>query len=185
MDDDRILDLLFQRSEDAIRELDTKYGHACRKLSNQILNNRQDAEECVNDAYLGIWNAIPPARPSPLLTYLYRIVRNLSLKRYRHRTAEKRNSHYDVALEELEGCLAASGTIETELEARELTELLEQFLDSLTAQNRVIFLGRYWFCESYEAIAARTGLSVKNVSVRLVRTRKQLKQYLTERGIMV
>lgn len=155
----------------------------CHQLSYRILNNRQDAEECVNDAYLGAWNAIPPARPSPLAAYLCRIVRNLSLKRYKHRSAVKRNSIYDVALEELSGCLPASDTTEDLLAARELTRILESFLDTLTTENRVIFLGRYWFCSSYADLAAKTGLTEKNVSVRLTRTRRQLKHYLLERGV--
>ena len=97
MDDEKIIELFFNRSEQAIEEVDKKYGKTCHNISYNILHNKLDAEECVNDAYLGAWNAIPPARPSPLLTYLCKIVRNLSLKRYEFNTAIKRNSTYDVA----------------------------------------------------------------------------------------
>lgn len=185
MDDEKILDLFFQRSEAAIQQLNLKYGKLCHRLSYQILNNRQDAEECVNDAYLGTWNAIPPARPNPLAAYLCRIVRNLSLKRYRQNTAAKRNSIYDVALTELEGCLTSSSSPENTLEAHELTGILESFFDMQTAENRVIFLSRYWFCDSYADIAARTGLTEKIISVRLTRLRRRLKHYLMERGVIV
>ncbi len=185
MDDEAILDLFFQRSEQGIRELDRQYGALCRTLSYNIVNNRQDAEECVNDAYLGAWNAIPPARPAPLLSYLVKIVRNVSLKRYRRIEAAKRGSQYTVALEELAACIPDRNTVEGALEAGALTRALEDFLDTLTTENRVIFLRRHWFSDSYRAIAALVGLPEKTVSVRLTRIRKQLKQYLTEQEVSI
>ena len=185
MEDKAILDLFFARSEQAITELDGKYGGVCRRLSRNILNDIQDAEECVNDAYLGAWNAIPPARPEPLLTWLCKVVRNLSLKRLAHNSAAKRDGNCSVALAELEDCLSARDTAETELEAKELARVIEGFLDTLTAENRVIFLRRYWFSDPYGEIAKRVGLTEKNVSVRLTRLRKQLRDYLLERGVFV
>ncbi len=185
MDDEKIIDLFFDRSEQALRELDTKYGKLCHKISYNILNNREDAEECVNDAYLGIWNAIPPKRPDPLMTFLCKIVRNLSIARYHANTAMKRNSAYDVALSELEDCLASPSTVESEFEANELSSIIDSFLETLSQENRVIFMRRYWFSDSYEEIAKRVGLTEKNVSVRLTRIRKQLKDYLKEREVLV
>ncbi|MBQ8232399.1 MAG: sigma-70 family RNA polymerase sigma factor [Lachnospiraceae bacterium] len=185
MEDERIIQLFFARSESAIGELHNKYGKTCHKLSANILRNIQDAEECVNDAYLGVWNTVPPTHPNPLLTYVCRIVRNLSIKRYRSNTAMKRNSTYDVAISELEGCLASDRTVEEEVDAKELKGMLNAFLDSLSRENRVIFVRRYWFSETYEQIAKRVGLSEKNVSVRLTRIRKQLREYLEERGVAV
>ena len=121
MDDSAIIELFFARSEQAIRELDGKYGKTCHRLSYNILHNSQDAEECVNDAYLGAWNAIPPARPNPLLAFLCRIVRNLSLMRYHaDRAAKRGGGSYTVALEELEGCLASPRTVEGNMEDQEL-----------------------------------------------------------------
>ena len=99
IDDEKIIDLFFERSEQGIRELDNKYGAVCHNLSYNIVNNRQDAEECVNDAYLGAWNAIPPVRPNPLLSYIVKIVRNISLKIYWRKEAAKRSGHYTIALE--------------------------------------------------------------------------------------
>ena len=184
MNDERIIELFFERSEQAIKELDGKYGKVFYSLSFKILNDRQDAEECVSDSYLGVWNAIPPAKPSPLLAFVCKIVRNVSIKRYERNTAAKRNSFYDVALEELEDCLASPTTVEDEIAERELTEVIESFLDSLTKENRVIFLRRYWFSDTYADIAKQVGLTEKNVSVRLTRLRKELRTYLLRRRLL-
>lgn len=184
MEDAQIIDLFFARDQQAIGELDSKYGGVCRQLSCQILNSRLDAEECVNDAYLGVWNAIPPARPNPLLTFLCRIVRNLSIKRYHANTAIKRNSVYDVALSEVEQEVTAPDSVESALEAKALARLIEVFLDSLSTVDRVIFLRRYWFSDSYEQIARRVGLTEKNVSVKLTRLRRRLREYLLREGVL-
>ena len=185
MEDEAIIDLFFARSEQAIRELDGKYGALCRTLSYNIVGNRQDAEECVNDAYLGAWNTIPPARPRPLLSYLAKIVRNLSLKAYSKREADKRSGRYTVALEELEGVIADSKSVEQELEAKELARHIEQFLDTLSQKERVIFMRRYGYLDAYSDIAKRVGISEKNVSVRLTQIRRKLRQYLQEREVLV
>jgi len=184
MNDERIIELFFERSEQAIKELDNKYGKVLHSLSFKILNNHQDAEECVNDSYLGTWNAIPPAKPNPLLAFVCKIVRNVSLKRYEQNTAAKRNSRYDVAMEELQDCLVSTITVEKEIAEQELTEMIEAFLDSLPRENRVIFMRRYWFSDTYADIAKMVGLTEKNVSVRLTRIRKQLRKYLIEREVL-
>ena len=185
IEDEKIIDLFFNRSEKAIQELDIKYGKVCHKLSYNILNNKQDAEECVNDAYLGAWNAIPPTRPNPLLSYIVKIVRNISLKIYWRKEAAKRSGHYKIALEEIEGYIADQKTVEDEIEARELAGIIEEFLDTLTVENRVIFMRRYWFADSYKDIAELVGISEKNISVRLTRIREKMKQYLIEREVFV
>jgi len=184
-EDTTIIELFFARSEQAIRAVDSKYGTMLQNLSRNIVHSAQDAEECVNDAYLGAWNAIPPAKPNPLLTYLCKIVRNLSLKCYYKNTAAKRGSAYTVAMEELEGCLAGPDSVEDTLDEKELTALIEHFLDTLTQENRVIFVRRYWFAEPCRAIAARVGLTEKAVGVRLARQRQKLRAYLKERGVLV
>ena len=183
--DENIIELFFVRSEQGIRELDTKYGKDCHNLSYHIVGSRQDAEECVNDAYLGAWNAIPPARPNPLLTYICKIVRNISLKIYYRKEAAKRSSHYTIALEEIEACIAAPNTVEAEIEARELARIIEAFLDTLTVKERVIFMRRYAYADTYADIAKRVGISEKNVSVRLALIRQKMKQYLIEREVLV
>lgn len=185
MNDEKIIDLFFERSEQAIVELHQKYGKVCQKVSYNILNNLEDAGECVNDAYLGVWKAIPPQRPNPLLAFVCKIVRNLSLKRYHSNVALKRNSQYDMALDEIERMMTARESVEDIVETKELVKLIQDFLDKLSKENRVIFMRRYWFADSYSEIAHRTGLSEKNVSVRLVRMRRNLQEFLAERGVTV
>ena len=185
MDDIKIIDLFFARSELAIEALDGKYGAICHNLSRSILKDQQDAEECVNDAYLGVWNAIPPHRPNPLSVFVCKIVRNISLKMYYRKKAAKRSSTYTIAMEEIEACIAAPSTVETEFEARELARVIESFLDTLTAENRVIFMRRYWFSDSCKDIAKLVGLTEKNISVRLTRIRRKMKKYLIEKEVFI
>lgn len=185
MDDSKIIDLFYARSEQAIIELSKKYGAVCNKVARNILNNSLDAEECVNDAYLGAWNTIPPQNPKPLLTYICRIVRNLSVMKYHSNTAMKRNSFYDTALDELEECLASPSTVEAEISAKELSEALNRFLDMLDQENRVMFVRRYWYSDSVSDIATSFHMSNNNVSVRLSRTREKLKKFLKKEGYQV
>ena len=185
MDDEKIIELFFERDQQAIRELDIKYGKICHNLSYNIVNSRRDAEECVNDAYLGAWNAILPARPDPLLSYIVKIVRNISIKIYWKKGAAKRNSIYTIAMQEIETCIADKKTVEDEMEARELARIIESFLDTLTAKERIIFMRRYAYMDPYADIAKRVGISEKNVSVRLTLIRQKMKQYLIEREVFV
>ena len=185
IDDEKIIEMFFERSEQGIRELDIKYGKICHNLSYNIVNSSQDAEECVNDAYLGAWNAIPPTKPNPLLSYIVKIVRNISLKIYWRKEATKRSGHYAIALQEIEGCIADPKTVEDEIEVRELARIIENFLDTLTVENRIIFMRRYWFADGYKDIAEFVGLSEKNISVRLTRIREKMKKYLIEREVFV
>ena len=182
MDDQKIIMLFFERSEQAIVELSAKYGAVCGMIAQNILNNMLDAEECVNDAYLGAWNTIPPNHPDALLAYVCRIVRNLSIAKYHKNTALKRNSIYDVALDELEACLVSEKNVEEELSAKELSGLLDHFLDTLSQENRVLFMRRYWYADSIGDIAKRMNLRDNNVSVRLLRIRRKLKRYLKKEG---
>lgn len=185
MDDSKIIELFHARSEQAIMELSRKYGAVCIKIAKNVLNNKLDAEECVNDAYLGAWNTIPPQNPNPLLTYISRIVRNLSIKKYHSNTSVKRNSFYDVALDELENCISSDNTVESELSAKELAQMIDDFLDTLDKENRVMFVRRYWYSDSISDIAARFHTSNNNISVRLSRTREKLKNYLKKEGVEV
>lgn len=185
LNDQEIIGLFFERSEQAISELDRRYGTLGRRIAENILASPQDAEECVNDAYLGFWNAIPPEKPQPLSAYLCRVVRNLSIKRYHANTAQKRNGFYDAALEELEDSLSAAETPDTLLSAGELTRLLNDFLASLSREERRLFLRRYWFSEPVTALARELQISENNVSVRLSRIRGRLRAYLRKEGYPV
>lgn len=185
MNDSEIIDLFYMRSEQAIIELSVKYGNACNKVAKNILNNILDAEECVNDAYLGAWNTIPPQNPNPLLTYICRIVRNLSIKKYHANTSVKRNSFYDAALDELEECVSSSESVEAEISAKELTRQIDYFLDTLDAESRILFVRRYWYAYSISELAKQFGLKSNTVSVRLSRIRDKLRDYLKGEGFTV
>ena len=111
-EDSKIIDLLYKREEQALIELSEKYGTACKRIAGNILKNHRDAEECVNDTYLAVWNTIPPKNPNPLRAYIFRIIRNISIAKYHENTCIKRNSYYDVALQELENCLMAVMTVD-------------------------------------------------------------------------
>ena len=182
MDDGRIIELFFERSEQAISELADKYGPICRKVADNILNDRLDTEECVNDAYLGVWNTIPPQKPDPLLSYVCRIVRNLALKKYHEKTAQKRNSSYDAALDEIADCIPSSLSVEDEIAAREVAGMIDRFLETLDRQSRIMFVRRYWHADSIEELAGLFHRSRHYVSVRLSRIRKALGQYLIKEG---
>ena len=185
MDDSKIIELFYERSEQAIVELSKKYGDTCHKIAFNILKNDLDAQECVNDTYLGAWNTIPPQRPNPLRAYICRIARNIAIKRYHQNTAKKRNSYYDVALDELEDCLSSGNSVEDEVSTAELTKMIDDFLDGLDKTNRVMFVRRYWFSESVSEIAALFNMNSHTVTVRLSRTRERLRRYLIERGVTI
>lgn len=138
MEDTAIIRLFQERSQQAIAELSQKYGKLCQSLSRRILNNEEDAKECVNDTWLGVWNSIPPQTPNPLVSYVCRITRNLSVKRLRHNMAAKRNSYYDVSLAELEECIPAAQEQEP-WEEQEVTKVLERFLLGLDSDTFYIY----------------------------------------------
>lgn len=181
MDDTRIIDLLFARAESAIDALAKRFGSRLHAIAMNILCSSRDAEECVNDTYLVLWNTIPPERPDPLCAYTYRVGRNIALKKLRSNTAQIRNSAYDLSLDELAGCIPDDRLWET-LDAKELGRCIDRFLDTLPKENRAIFLRRYWFGDSVKQIAKYTALKEGTVSVRLSRIRSALKDYLYKEG---
>ena len=181
MNDRQILQLLFDRVEAAIDALARRFGQRLYAIAMNILCSSRDAEECVNDTYLALWNAIPPERPDPLCAYIYRVGRNIALKKHRDTTAQIRNSSYDLSLEELAGCIPDDSIWET-LDTRELGRCIDRFLDTQTKENRVIFLRRYWFGDSVKAVARDMGMKEGAVSVRLNRLRRALKDHLSKEG---
>lgn len=183
MEDSNIIELYFLRSEQAITETAEKYGAVTKKLAYNILHNLQDAEECVNDTYLVAWNTIPPQKPNPLLTYLCKILRNLAIKKYHSKTAAKRNSTYDVALDELENCFPSSYSVEDSFDADETARSINAFLKSLSPENRILFVRRYWHADSIEDLAELFSVSPHTVSVRLNRIREKLKKHLRKEGV--
>ncbi len=185
MEDSGIISLFFERSEQAIEELDSKYGPAVRKTADNILGSRLDAEECVNDTYLRVWNSIPPHRPDPLVSYVCRIARNLAVNRYHANRAEKRNGAYDLILDEMEECIPSGMDVETELEAKELSAAINRFLHSLNREDRFLFVRRYWYADSVSDLAVMTNGSPNRISVRLFRIREKLKKTLMKEGYPV
>lgn len=150
------------------------------KIARSILNDHQDAEECVNDAYLGAWNSIPPQSPDPLRSYICRIVRNRSLKKLRTNSAIKRGSQFEVSLSELEDCIPDS-SMDEQLSISELSAQINAFLAVLPKDDRLMFVKRYWFSESISELADAFGITENNVSVRLSRIRGKLHQYLNRK----
>lgn len=181
MKEEEIIDLFWQRKEEAIQVLQKQYGKLCYQVAYNILNNRQDAEECENDGYLRLWNSIPPKRPLPLMPYLCRIVRNLALNRYAYNHAQKRGGEIEGIFEELEETVASMERVEDTLWTKELMGEINRFLGERKLQQRRIFLARYYFAASIGEIADRYGISESNVKSALFRMRKDLKEQL-ERG---
>ncbi len=181
MEDQQIIFLLWQRAEQAITALAAKYGSRLQGLSMNILGDHHQAQEAVNDTYLALWNAIPPAHPDPLPPFVYRTGRNTALKMLRSRSAQKRGDGYDLCLEELAEILPDS-TLEEQLDSRELGQAINQFLNGLETQSRRLFVRRYWFGDSITELAHDFSISQGNVSVRLSRTRSKLKDSLIKEG---
>ena len=183
MTDSQIIDLYWQRTEAAIAETNRVYGRYCHSIAYGILRDREDAQEVVSDAYLKLWDLIPPQRPDPFRGFLGRIVRQLSINRLEHDTAKKRGSgEYALALEELGDVFSDNAPDPAERLA--LRTALEDFLRALPAQARRIFLKRYWYLLSIRDIAGELGLGQSNVKMQLLRTRQKLREHLQKEGLL-
>ena len=184
MEDEHIIDLYWDRNQNAINETAVKYGSYLHRISWNILRSHDDAEECVNDTYLRTWNAIPPDRPTAFQAWLGRITRNLSLDRWkRSRTAKRGGDSTEMLLGELDDCVPASCSTEQHLEDQAVADLISTFLRTLTTEQQLMFLGRYWYGESVADIAARLHCGEGKVKSTLFRTRKALKNYLEKEGV--
>ncbi len=183
MEDSQIIALFFERSENAIAELSEKYGKPMHTISYNILHSEQDAEECVNDACLALWNAIPPENPNPLLAYVCKIVRNLSLNRFRHDRAAKRNAGLDTSLDEIADFVPSGETVETRMEREELTRILNDWLGTLDRMNLYVFMRRYWYMDPVGVIAGNVGLTDAAVYLRIDRMKKSLYKRLQKEGV--
>lgn len=179
-----ITELFFKRSEKAISECQIKYGKLAFSVSYNILHSCEDAEECVNDAMLGLWNSIPPERPRSLVSYLCSLVRNISLNRYDYNHASKRNQGMNEILEELEGVLA-SPDWEDELHEGEITDAINAFLEEQKEKDRVIFVRRYYYSDAISDISLAMGDSEGAIAMRLQRLRAKLRKKLEKEGISI
>ena len=183
MEDKQIIKLFFARAEEALRIIQERYGKALYRIAMNILGNHHDAQETTNDTYLAVWNAIPPKEPDPLAPYIYRTGRNMALKRLEYLSAEKRNSRYDLSLDELGECLPDYDiTPEQAVIIQEIADAVNEFLKKDTDLNRYIFMRRYWYGDSVEDIAKAVNMKSGAVSVRLNRIRIKLKEHLIKEG---
>ena len=186
MEDRKIVELFLSRDENAISESDKKYGRYCFSIANNILHNNEDSQECVNDTYLGAWNAIPPHEPEVLSTFLGKITRRLSLKKWRSKSTLKRGGGLtEISLDELEDCIPSGKSIDESLELSELTDIINSFLEGLSRDERRIFVRRYWYCDSISDIATRFSFSESKVKMSLKRTRDHLVKILYKGGYFV
>ncbi len=184
MEDSKIIDLYFERSQSAISETHEKYGRYCHTIAYNVLYSNEDAEECVNDTYLRAWKSIPPHRPSRLSAFLGKITRNLAIDRYDARTAKKRDCTLELALEEISECIPDAST-DSEGDCGALRDAINSFLSSLPRRTRIIFMQRYWYLSSISEISASLGISESNVKVILMRTRKKFKEFLEKEEIFI
>jgi RNA polymerase sigma-70 factor (ECF subfamily) len=184
MTDSKIIDLLFARDENALAVIEQKYGGYCRTVAMNILNDKYDAEECVNDALLAVWNKIPPNRPDDLGGYLARITRNIAVDRLRISGADKRDACVGEITKELEECLPGDKSAEDAVLSNELANALERFFKTLSPRERDIFLSRYFSAYSLNGISDTYGISVDYARILLSRTRKKLFDFLTKEGLL-
>lgn len=184
MNDKNIVRLFFERSQQAITELSQKYGKLCFHIAMNILKCNEDAEECENDTYLKTWESIPPDDPMCLRAYVSRIVRNLALSKYRYNHRQMRDSHLQVYLSELQDCIPASQDVEASADDT-VNRAIRAFLATQDMTARVLFIQRYFYMESISALSKRFGLKESNISTKLNRTRKKLKQYLEREGVVL
>ena len=184
MDDSKIIELFFARNEDAIKHTDNTYGRRLFVLADNIVRNDQDAEESVSDTYMKAWDTIPPKKPVHLFAYLAKICRNFALKKLDWKAAAKRNAEVVSLTQEIETCIPDTSR-DAEVEARELGRILDAFLRTLSDENQMVFLRRYWYVDTIAEIAARYGISESAVQMRLNRTRAKLCTYLEKEGVRV
>lgn len=185
MEDARIVDLYWARSETAINETSAKYGKYCYAIAQNILANAEDADESVNDTYLAAWNSIPPHRPSVLSSFLGKITRRISIDKWRVRSAEKRGGGEIVlALDELSDCVPSNTNVEQTVEAEELGKAIDRFVMALPIMERRVFICRYWYLDSIASICHQFGFSQNKVKVMLHRIRKDLRNFLEKEGAL-
>lgn len=177
--------MFWERSESAIRETDIKYGKLCRHIAMNIVQNIEDVEECINDTYLGAWNAMPQQRPEFLSAFFCRIARNLALKKYEYNSAKKRNAELEISLSELNDCISSGSSVESEYEVMHIAKIISDLLRTLSYENRNVFLRRYWYYDSITDIAGLFGMSESKVKSCLFRTRNKLKEYFEKEGIII
>lgn len=185
MKDEEIINLYLNKSENAIYETEKKYGKYCEYIAYNILQDKEDTKECINDAFLNVWNAIPPQKPKILKAFLGKITRNLAINKYEKKKAKKRGGTIEAVLEELEECISDNHRIEEKIEYDELIRNINMFLETVSKDKRKIFIERYWYLNSIKVISKNNKLTESNAKTTLSRIRNQLKKFLDERGVEI
>ena len=185
MEDKKIIDLYWERNQRAIPETSSKYGQMCTQIAENILSDKRDAEECVNDTYLGLWNAIPPTRPRSFSAFVAKITRNLAIKRTEFLYAQKRTANATVSFSELDGCVPQNSVEDEAINSQLIKACIEDFILGLPPQSRYIFLRRYFFFDSVSDIAVKLGIGESAVKSSLLRSRKKLKVILNKEEIYI
>ena len=185
IDDNKIVELYWERREEAIKETALKYGRLCTHIAKNILLSCEDSEECVNDTYFAVWNAIPNERPNRFSAFISRITRNLALKKYEYISAAKRNPIAITSLEELGDCVSGTESPESEIESRRIEITIDKFLWRQSEEKRTVFIRRYWYFDSIENICENTGFTQSKVKSMLYEMRRKLRKYLESEDIEV
>lgn len=187
-EDIKIIDLLFERNESGLSQIEAKYKNLYKSILAKLLSNGEDVEECENDVLLAVWNSIPPNRPENLSAYICKIARNVSINKFKYNTRTKRSKGYITAIEELSECIpdkAAEGSFDKKAEQKEISEAISDFLRGMDAETRILFIRRYFYLESVTELSKRYGISENRISVKLFRTRAKLHKYLEKEGIFI
>ena len=184
MEDSHIIQLFFDRVENAIEALSEKYGKLCYRIAYNVLADPSDAEECENDTYLRVWNTVPPTWPDNLRAYVSRIVRNLALDRVRYQNRQKRSVAADWMLSELSECIPSAVSVEVDADDT-VAQAVASYLYTLDDLTRVLFVRRYFYMDSIETLACQFGMNASSVSTKLTRTRARLKTFLEKEGIVL
>ncbi len=185
VDDQKIIELYWERKENAIQETSRKYGGLVTRIAQNVLSSHEDCEECVNDTYFAVWNAIPDKRPNLFSAFISRITRNLALKKYEYLSASKRNPYAVISFDELDDCVSGTDSVESESESRRIESLIDNFLWQLEKEKRNIFIRRYWYFDSIENICHYTGFTQSKVKSMLYETRQKLRAYLEREGVEI
>lgn len=184
MNDEQIVEMFFHRNENAVSEIDSKYRNIYLKITSNILDSDEDRKECLNDLYLSLWTKIPPEKPKSLLAFSVKIIRNISINKFKYNKSHKRNNLYAECLEELDFSLSNIDT-ESEFDERETSRCIDDFIKTLDYTSRLIFVRRYWYIDSYEDLSKITGLREGAIRTKLSRIRKKLKIYFAEKGVLL
>lgn len=183
MEDSQIIELYHRRDEQAIAESEHKYGSTCRRIAQNILSIREDAEECVNDTWYAAWKKMPPDKPHILGAFLGRITRNLSISRWRASHAKKRYHGMEIMLSELDECIPDQEDVEKAVSRNELAQLIDSWLDALPQEDRILFIRRYWYGYAVNVLAEECGIAPGRLAQRMMRLRKKLKTFLEQEGV--